>query len=320
MAAKRGTTSKKRPAKKERDKDRDESREESKGRSFWKGHLSFGLVEIGVTLQPARADHDLSFTLLDSADYSPVGYRRYNKRTGAEVPWDRIVRGYEYEDEQYVVLTDEELRQAYVKANQTIEVISFVERSAIDPVYFDTPYFVLPQKRSSRSYRLLRDTLESTGLVGIVRMVLRTRQHLGALLVHDGGIVLETLRFANEIKPSVRLESGTNGSSKGDAGAKPTAAELRMATMLVEDMKTEWNPESFHDEYRDDVMALIEKKVKSGRIHEIVAEKKEKESRAPAAVVDLVEMLKKSIAERGSRPALRARSTDASRTARRRRA
>ncbi|MEO5988014.1 MAG: Ku protein, partial [Candidatus Eisenbacteria bacterium] len=134
-------------------------------RPFWKGTLSFGLVEIGVTLQPARTGDDLSFSLLDRRDFSPVGYKRYNKRTGKEVPWDSVVRGYEYEPAQYVVLTDDELRQANAEVTQTLDLVSFVDRSEIEPIYFDTPYFVLPLRKSSRGYSLLRDTLSATGLV-----------------------------------------------------------------------------------------------------------------------------------------------------------
>ena len=214
-------------------------------RPFWKGTLSFGLVEIGVTLQPARSGDHLSFSLLDRHDFSPVGYKRYNKRTGKDVPWDSVVRGYEYEDDPYVVLTDDELRQANAGASQTLDLVTFVDRGEIEPIYFDTPYFVLPLRKSSRGYSLLRDTLASTGLVGIVRVVLRRR--------------------------------------------------------LVEDMREAWKPEQYTDEYHHDVMAMIQKKVKSGKTHEIIPETETRAARAPREVVDLVPLLKRSLARRGGR-------------------
>lgn len=154
-------------------------------RSFWKGNVSFGLVEIPVRLRPAVRTDDLSFTLLDRRDLSPVGYRRYNKSTEKEVPWAEIVRGYEYEPDEYVVLSDAELERANVEAAHTIEILEFVELSEIDTVFFHTSYYIEPLKKASKAYALLRETLERTAKAAIARVVLKTRQHLAAVLVRD---------------------------------------------------------------------------------------------------------------------------------------
>ena len=169
-------------------------------RSFWRGTLSFGLVEIPVSLRPAIDEHELSFTLLDRKDFSPVGYKRYNKKSGREVPWEQIVRGYEYEKDEYVVLTEEELQRAHPEATQTIEILEFIEREELDPMLFDTPYFLEPQKKFSKGYVLLREALERAGKAGIGRLVLRTRQRLATIVPKDNALVLILLRYAYELR------------------------------------------------------------------------------------------------------------------------
>ncbi len=265
-------------------------------RAFWKGSISFGLVEIRVTLSPALQTDELSFTLLDRKDFSPVGHKRYNKNTGRDVPWEEVVRGYEYEPDEYVVLSDEELRRANVEASESIEIIEFVDQDQIDPLYYDAPYYVEPLKKASKSYAHLREALEKSGKVGIARVVLRTRQRLAALLVRSGVLVLNLLRYAHELrKPEevdVPARSGRGGGVSG--------TELKMAQQLIDGMSGKWDPAEFHDEYRDDVLALVRRKVKEGKTHTIV-EPETEEARRPARsdVVDLMPLLKKSIAERG---------------------
>jgi len=262
-------------------------------RAFWKGSVSFGLVEIPVTLRPVLESHDMSFTLLDRKDFSPVGYKRYNKNTGRDVPWDEVVRGYEYEPDEYVVLSDEELRRANVKASETIEIVEFVDAKSVDPVFFDTPYYVAPLKKGSKAYTLLREAMERSGRIGIARVVLRTRQRLAALLIRDEVLVLNLLRYAHEIREPEVAE--TSGKRNGAV----TPAELRMAEQLIEGMRGTWKPDEFRDEYHDDVMALVERKVKSGQTHTIV-EPEEGKERAPARkeVVDLMPLLKQSLESR----------------------
>jgi DNA end-binding protein Ku len=271
-------------------------------RTFWKGSITFGLVEIPVTLTPATRSDDLHFSLLDRKDFSPVGNKRYNKNSGRDVPWDEVVRGYEYEPDEFVVLSDEELRQANVKATQTIEILEFVKRDEIDPLYFETPYYVAPLKRGSKSYALLRAALERSDRVGIARVVLRTRQRLAAVVVRDGVLALDLLRYAHELRSAkdvaVPPESGQ--------GKGVTAAEIRMAEQLIDGMSGTWDPERFKDEYRDDVMALVRKKVKSGQTHTIVEPERSREPRAASNVMDLIPLLKESLARHeqgGRRPA-----------------
>lgn len=272
-------------------------------RAFWKGSISFGLVEIPVTLRPALESKDLSFTLLNRKDFAPVGYKRYDKNTGREVPWEQIVRGYEYEPDEYVVLTDEELRAANANATQTIEIVEFVDGAEIDPLYFDTPYYVEPQKRGSKSYALLRDALRKSGRVGIARVVLRTRQHLAALLVRGEALVLNLLRYAHEIRSPKDLDVP----AKSDARVAPR--EVQMAEKLIEGMTGRWKPEEFQDEYRDDVLALVKKKIRSNQTHTIVEPGPDESAPAPRReVVDLMPLLKESLERhRGGRAAPKAK-------------
>ena len=159
-------------------------------RSFWSGTLSFGLVGIPVKLHPAESSQDLHFSRLDRENLAPVGYRHFNKKTGKEVPWERIVRGYEYEKGEFVVLSDADFERANPQASQSIQIVSFVKREEIDPIFFTTPYYVAPEKRAGRSYHLLHDALVRTERVGIARVVLRTREHLAVLLPRAGLLAL----------------------------------------------------------------------------------------------------------------------------------
>jgi len=277
-------------------------------RAFWKGSLSFGLVEIPVSLRPAEDSKELSFTLLDRGDFSPVGYKRYNKSTGKEVSWDHVVRGYEYEPGQYVVLTDEELKHANVKATQTIDISEFVDQKEIDPAYYETPYYVEPLKKGSKSYALLREALERSGRVGIAQIVLRTRQRLAALTIRDGALLLDVLRYPHELR-----EVDSEAIPKRGAGV--SQREIEMAERLIGEMAAKWNPAQFRDAYEEDVLALVRRKVKSGQTHAIVEPEETRAERAPRReVVDLMPLLKKSLEQRGmsSERALRASTSKAS--------
>lgn len=276
-------------------------------RPFWKGSLSFGLVDIPVTLQPAIREHELSFTLLDRKDFSPVGNKRYNKKTGKEVPWEQVVRGYEFEPDEYVVLSDEELRRANIEATQTIDVEQFVDQAEISPIFFNTAYYLEPLKRGSKGYALLRAVLESTGKVGIGRVVLRTRQHLCAIVVRDAALVLNLLHFATELVPATELTVPEKKSSRSDVPER----ELAVAKQLVAGMTEKWNPTKFRDDYRDDVLKLVKAKVKSGKTRTIVEpDAAEKNRPVRSEVVDLMPLLKQSLAMRGrsaARPAVAAK-------------
>ncbi|HYQ89853.1 MAG TPA: Ku protein [Candidatus Binatia bacterium] len=269
-------------------------------RALWKGSISFGLVEIPVRLRPAVKTNELSFSLLDRKDFSPVGNKRYNKNSGKDVPWDEVVRGFEFEPDEYVVLSDEELHRANVKASETIEIVQFVQRDEIDPVYYETPYYVAPLRTGSKSYALLRDALERSDLVGIARVVLRTRQRLAALLVRDRMLVLDVLRYAHELRSMDEIAETPK--SKGSV----SATEIRMARELIQGMKGKWDPTRFKDEYRDDVMALVRRKVKAGQIHTILEPARSEAPRKDRSeVMDLMPLLRKSLAahEAARRPA-----------------
>jgi len=263
-------------------------------RAIWKGSISFGLVEIPVSLQSGTSDEgDLSFVQVDRRNMARVGYRRVNKESGEEVPWQDIVRGYEYEPDEYVILTDKDLEQANVKATKTVEILSFVDQAEIDPVYYDRPYYLEPLKKNSKSYALLRSVLEKSKRVGIARVVLRTREYLAALLVRNGVLVLNLLRYPAELRDTKEIEV------PGEADV--SAAELKMAERLVQGMAEKWSPKKFHDEYRDDLMALIEKRVKSGQTRTITQPGEEEEAAPRAEIKDLMPLLKKSLERSGRR-------------------
>jgi len=259
--------------------------------TIWKGSLRFGLVHIPVGLYSAEEQDELSFTMLDRRDYSPVGYQRVNKSTGEEVPWDEIVKGYEYEDGEYVVLGEEDFRRANPEATQSVDIASFVDADAIEPEYFDKPYYLAPTKGGEKPYAILREALASSGKVGIGRVVLRTREHLAAVIPRGRALVLELLRFPSELRGTDELELPSEGLQ--DAGV--TKKEIAMAEQLVEGMTEEWDPSEFRDEYRDDILARIEEKIEAGET-KVVPEAEDKAAeRAEPEVVDIMELLKKSL-------------------------
>jgi DNA end-binding protein Ku len=267
-------------------------------RSMWKGSLSFGLVNIPVSLYTAEKSKELHFTLLDRRDTEPIHYQRINSETGREVPWEETVRGYEFESGRYVVLSDKDLASANPKSTQTIEIVDFVELADIPPSYFDKPYLLAPERQGAKSYALLRETLRRSGKVGIAKVVLRTRQHLAAVVPVDDVIILNLMRFADELRDPAELDlpSGKQGVSE---------KELLMASRLVEAMVEPWDPERYRDDYRVDVKALIDRRVAAG---ELLAGKSAPAPRRPAGakVVDLMALLKKSVEEGGGRKSARA--------------
>ncbi|MBZ0271096.1 Ku protein [bacterium] len=260
-------------------------------RPTWKGHLSFGLVNVPVALFPAEERSELSFHMVDSRNRARVRYERVNAETGEEVPWEDIVKAYEYEEGEYVLLDDEDFKRAALESSQTIEIEDFVDRESIPIVYFDKPYYLVPGKKAEKAYAILREAIRRSGKVGIAKVVIRTRQHLSAVGVEGDMIVLELLRFHEEIRdpkdydvPHEKLEA-----------LKITKKEIDLAQKLVDAMSADWEPEKYHDEYRDKLVAWIEKKAKSGgKVPPPIAEKEE----APGAkVIDMMELLNKSVKE-----------------------
>jgi DNA end-binding protein Ku len=232
--------------------------------------------------------------MLDRRNLSPVGYKRVNKNTGDEVPWEDIVHGYEYEKGLYVVLSDEELRQANIEATQTIEIVDFVSAEEIPLIYYERPYFLEPDKRGEKGYALLRETLRRTKKAGIAQVVLRNRQHIAVLLPYENILLLNLLRYHDELRSPVDLKV-----PKEDIAALGVKKqEIDMAERLVESMVTKWEPEKYHDEYRDDVLALIDEKIKSGETEVLKEVFPEAPARKGAEIIDLMAALKKSVQER----------------------
>ena len=263
-------------------------------RVIWKGSISFGLVHVPIALYSGEERDELHFNMLDKRDLSPVGYKRVNKTTGKEVPWDDIVRGFEYEKGHYVVLSDEELRQANIEATQTVEIMDFVSADEIPLVFYDRPYFLEPDKRGEKGYALLRETLRRTHKAGIARIVLRERQHIAVLMPFDKVLLLNLLRYKNELRGTQQFKVPSENLT--DLGIKKP--EIEMAERLVESMVAQWKPEKYHDDYRDDVLRMIDEKIKAGEtevLKEVVAETP---SRKTAEIIDLMSALKKSVEER----------------------
>jgi len=273
-------------------------------RALWKGAISFGLVHIPVELISASLDHELELTMLDKRDFAPVGYKRYNKQTGKEVAWDNIIKGYEYKTDEYVVLSDEDLKRANVKATQTIDILTFVDASEVPLTFYEHPYYLLPAKGGEKVYALLRETLRKAGKVGVASMVMRTKQHLCALVCIGDAIVLNTLRYADEIRATDDLD--LPGSTLKAAGISDK--ELKMALSLVEGMSEAWQPQQYHDSYREDVLALVKKKIKTKQTRTITAPEADSEEQAPASnVVDLVALLQQSLGKKAA-PASKAKA------------
>lgn len=269
-------------------------------RAIWKGAISFSLIHIPVSLHTATRPNAIDLDLLDKHDFSPVGYQRINKTTGRVVDWKDIVKGYQYEKGEYVVLTEEDFRRANVEATRTIDIQAFVDRDAISAYFFETPYYLAPENQGGKVYGLLREALQRSQKLAVASLVIRSRQYMAALLPVADIIVLNTLRYAEEMLPPPKLQAG-----KGRR-IRTTEKELQMALKLVEEMAEPWRPEEYRDTYRDDLMKRIEQKVKAGQTKTLTLPKGGAE-REPARgkVVDLMTLLRKSLDEKqqGAAPA-----------------
>jgi DNA end-binding protein Ku len=260
-------------------------------RPLWKGAVSFGLVHIPVILASAENRNNFDLTMLDRRNMKPVGFKRYNKETEKEVGWDDIVKGYEYEKGRYVVLTENDFKRANVEATQTVDIMAFVDADEVAPTYFETPYYLAPDKRGEKGYALLRETLKASNKIAIATVVIRTRQYLAALIPSGNVIVLNTLRYQNELKSAKDLEV-PSGNLK-TSGISPR--EIEMAKKLVEEMTEPWKPERYRDTYHDDLMKLIDERIKAGKT-EIVTEADEGEEKpVRGEVIDLMALLKRSV-------------------------
>jgi DNA end-binding protein Ku len=266
-------------------------------RAIWKGSISFGLVNIPIALYPATRREELKFRLLRKTDLSPVNYKRVAEKDGKEVPWDQIVKGYEYEKGKYVVLQDEDFQRVDIEATQTVDIQDFVELDEIDPIFFYKPYYLEPQKGGDKAYALLRDALKDSKKVGVAKVVIKTREYLAGVKPEDGALVLELMHFADELADTNKLHIP----KKVGVGKR----EMTMAKSLIDSMSSKWNPEKYKDDYREALMEVIEEKVEAGG-KEI--EEKPRKTPKPTKVIDLVSVLQKSLEETGGKRKTRGKS------------
>ena len=255
-------------------------------RSIWKGAVSFGLVHIPVSVVSATRQSGIDFDWLDERSLDPVGYKRINKTTGKEVPSEHIVKGIEHGKGKYVVLSEDEIHNALPDATRTIDILTFVEAREISILHFEKPYYLAPDKNGEKVYALLRDTLSAAGKVGVANLVMHSKQHLAVIMPLGDALVLNTLRWADEVRSAEDV--GLEG-----LDAKVSKKEVDMAQRLVDDMTEQWDPEQYHDTFKDNVMALVERKLKDGKL-EAVAEEPEAED-SGADVIDLTELLRRSL-------------------------
>jgi DNA end-binding protein Ku len=277
-------------------------REGKARRALWSGTLGFGLLQIPVSVYPLEVAHELSFHQLDGRDLQPIGYRRYNKTTGDEVPYEAIVRGFKLEKGEFVVVSDEEMKAANVEATQSIDIMDFVDPEEIPLAFFETPYLLVPGKRGEKAYALLRDALAEKKKAAIGMVVLRTRQHLAAVLTEGDSLILELLRYPHELRKPGRAELHPAGEHE----PKVTEREREMAGELVERMTSAWDPSKYKDQYRDDLMAMIERKARTGEAVSVEMPHREV-GHAPTG--DLVSLLQKSLKASTPSPALRKKAS-----------
>jgi DNA end-binding protein Ku len=251
-------------------------------RSLWNGHISFGLVTIPVKLYSATADEELSFRFLRKGDLSPINYERVAEKDGKEVPWDDVVKGYEYEKGKFVVLTDEDFKRADVEATRTIDIVDFVDADEVDMMYFDKPYYLEPAKKAEKPYALLRDALAATNRVGIAKVVIRTRQHLAAIKPLDRALILNVMRFQDELVDADKLDLPREGGTD--------KRELEMAKQLIENLTEPFDPSRYTDDYREELLRVIHGKIE-GRVSEPA-----RRASSPQ-VIDIMSALKASLDE-----------------------
>jgi DNA end-binding protein Ku len=252
--------------------------------AIWSGTINFGLVTIPVKLYPAIRSNDLRFNFLHKADEGRITNVRRCSIDGEEVPYSEIVRGYEYEKGKYVILSDEDFKNAAVEATQSVDIVQFVDLAEINPMFFDTPYYLEPEKKGRHAYALLREALKDSNKVGIAKVVLRAREHLAALKPNGAALVLELMHFADELVAQSEFDFP-------DAEKIP-ANEMKVAKMLIDTMSATFEPEQFHDTYKEKLLALIEARAAGREIPRIKA-------KAPAAtnVVNLMDVLQRSLEE-----------------------
>ncbi len=265
-------------------------------RGIWKGDINFGLVSIPVTLISADAHKEIKLHLLDKRDLAPIAYERVNKFTRKKVPWEQIVEGFEYEPGSYAILLRGEIAKIHKKATHNIDIIEFVDEKTIDSMLFDRPYYLEPSKKAKHAYALLRGALQRSGKVGIAKVIIHTRQHLAALTIRENALVLETMRFPEDLRSSDEFEVPDENLKH----SKITMKEIKMAEQLIASMTGKWNPKKYKDDYRTDFLHYIKQKIKLGETAAIKEEEAEEGETAvtPRGAPDLMALLKKSIPQK----------------------
>lgn len=257
--------------------------------AIWSGSLSFGLVNIPVTLRPAESRRDIGFSLLDKRDMSPIGYRKINKNTGQDVPKEAIAKAYKIEEDRYVLLDDADFKRVAPERTQRVEIRSFVDIGQIDPAFFEKPYYLEPARKSEKPYALLREGMKRTGKAGIAEVVLRAKEYLAAVIARGPALMLVLLRFSHELRDPSDLNLPEPGSKK----VRISEAELKMAERLIKDLEAPWEPQKFRDTYHDELLAFIEKKAQAGAGRKIRLPEKPERVEPPR---DIMELLKQSVA------------------------
>jgi DNA end-binding protein Ku len=271
-------------------------------RAVWKGAISFGLVHVPVAVYPASQEAGIDFDWLDKRSMDPVGYKRVNKRTGKEIQKEDIVKGIKQDDGDYVVLSDEQIKAAYPKSTQTIEIECFVKASDISFVLLERPYYLEPIGKGDKVYALLRESMREADVIGIARVVMHTKEHLAALIPSGAALILNTIRWANEIRPAAELKLPAEG--KTAANLKP--GELKMAAQLIHDMTGKWKAGAYTETFSVAVQKLVSQKVKAGETETVTPLEDAPSESGASNVIDLTELLAKSLAKR--KPAAAAKS------------
>lgn len=256
-------------------------------RAIWKGAISFGLVHIPIGLYPAASEGGVDFDWLDKRSMDPVGYKRINKRTGKEVTKEHIVKGVKTDTDEYVLLGDDEIRAAYPRTTQTIEIESFIDASEIPVVQFDRPYYLEPLPKGEKVYVLLREAMLAAGVTGIARVVLHTKEYLAALIASESGLVLNTLRWASDIRSTEELKLPPEGKKL------LKDSDLKMAKQLIADMTGKWDPDAYTDRFTEAIHSLVAKRQKAGATEKV--EPMEATEQPPSNVVDLTALLAQSL-------------------------
>lgn len=267
-------------------------------RPIWTGNLSFGLLNVPVSLMSGTRSTDLSFRMLDARDRKPIRFERVNAETGEEVPWKDIIKAFEYDKGSYVVIEKEDIASAAPETHESVEIETFVDEDAIDVRFFEKPYVLVPGKKAEKGYVLLRETLRKAKKIGVARVVIRTREYLSAVMPLGDALVLVLMRYPQEIVDPAEYKLPGGKASEYRIAPK----ELAMATQLVESMSTSWNPQDYHDEFRTRLSEIIRKRIKQkGKTSKVLDEPEEADESAATNVVDFVALLQKSLGEKAGK-------------------